>query len=408
MEIRLELTAHEQKILDIVNNHPEILDNPEKRIQIAELYGLSEKTLRNRIAELKKRGAISTGKVDVPDINQGTVLDLDIFSLWAILRLKKIFIIKRTSAISVLFLVYSLIATPFYESKISLYPAGTLAETGSAFNNSLQGIAESFGLGGISSGQTFNIPDIINSQRLKKAVVMNQWENEKFSEQKTLIKYWELDKIKWYSIKPIVIKMIPFFSDDSDPEKSQLFKGMEQLGDLITVEESGTGLIKVSVLMEEPQLAADIANYISDFVKDFVSYEQGKEAKRNLEFIKNQLINSKDDLEYSEKELTHFKEKFSYTNPSLDEMRGRLERNIESNLQVYITLRQQYELAKIEEARDLLMVTILDEAEAPVLKKKPQRKLIVIGGIITGFFLSTLWAFFTSVITLTKKNKHVF
>ncbi len=404
----MELTSHEQKILGIVNNHPEILDNPEKRTQIAELYGLSEKTLRNRIAELKKRGAINTGKVDAPNINQGTVLDLDIFSLWAILRSKKIFIIKRTSAISVLFLAYSLIATPFYESKISLYPAGTLAETGSAFNNSLQGIAESFGLGGISSGQTFNIPDIINSQRLKKAVVMNQWENEKFSEQTTLTKYWELDKIKWYSIKPIVIKMIPFFSDDSDPEKSQLFKGMEQLGDLITVEESGTGLIEVSVLMEEPQLAADIANYISDFVKDFVSYEQGKEAKRNLEFIKNQLINSKDDLEYSEKELTQFKEKFSYTNPSLDEMRGRLERNIESNLQVYITLRQQYELAKIEEARDLLMVTILDEAEAPVLKKKPQRKLIVIGGIITGFFLSTLWAFFTSVITLTKKNKHVF
>jgi len=400
----MELTSHEQKILDIVNNHPEILDNPEKRTQIAELYGLTEKTLRNRIAELKKRGVISTEKLDVPNINQGTVLDLDIFSLWAILRLKKIFIIKRTSAISALFLLYSIIATPFYESKISLYPAGSLAESGSAFNNSIQGIAESFGLGGISSGQTFNIPDIINSQRLKKSVVMNQWKNEKFSEQTTLIKYWELDKIKWYSIKPIVIKMIPFYSDDSDPEKSQLFKGMEQLSDLITVEESGTGLIKVSVLMEEPQLAADIANYISDFVKDFVSYEQGKEAKRNLEFIKNQLINSKDDLEYSEKELTQFKEKFSYTNPSLDEMRGRLERNIESNLQVYITLRQQYELAKIEEARELLMVTILDEAEAPVMKKKPQRRLIVIGGIITGFFLSTLWAFFISVISLAEKK----
>jgi LPS O-antigen subunit length determinant protein (WzzB/FepE family) len=50
----------------------------------------------------------------------------------------------------------------------------------------------------------------------------------------------------------------------------------------------------------------------------------------------------------------------------------------------------------------------LDEAEAPVLKKKPQRKIIVISGIITGLFLSTLWAFFTSVITLAEKNKHVF
>ena len=32
----MELTSHEQKILGIVNNHPEILDNPEKRTQIAE------------------------------------------------------------------------------------------------------------------------------------------------------------------------------------------------------------------------------------------------------------------------------------------------------------------------------------------------------------------------------------
>ena len=55
----MELTSHEQKILDIVNNHPEVLNNPVKRTQIAELYGLSEKTLRNRIAELNKRGVLT-------------------------------------------------------------------------------------------------------------------------------------------------------------------------------------------------------------------------------------------------------------------------------------------------------------------------------------------------------------
>ena len=54
----MELTQHQQKILDIVNSHPDILNNPDKRASIAELYGLSEKTLRNRIAELKKYGLI--------------------------------------------------------------------------------------------------------------------------------------------------------------------------------------------------------------------------------------------------------------------------------------------------------------------------------------------------------------
>jgi len=283
-----------------------------------------------------------------------------------------------------------------------------LAEAGSVFNDNLQGIAETFGLGGMGGNQTFNIPDIIYSRKLKKSIVLNKWDNQLFQEKVNLIKYWELDQIKWYSIKPIVIKMIPFLASEGDKEKKQLFAGIEQLAKLILVNETGSGLIEVSVLMEEPQLAADIANYISDFVKDFVSFEQGKEAKRNLKFIHNQLTSSKEDLENSEQELTQFKEKFSYTNPSLDEMRGRLARNIESNLQVYITLRQQYELAKIEEARDHLLVTVLDEAEASVLKKKPQRKIIVIGGIITGVLLSTIWAFFSSVISLTKKNKHVF
>ncbi len=398
----MELTSHEQKILDIVSNHPEILDNPKKRTQIAELYGLSEKTLRNRIAELKKRGVINAEKPPSQILTRGTHLDLDIYSLWVIMRLKKGFLLKWTFLISSLFLVYSLVATPLYESKISLYPAGTLANAGSAFNNNLQGIAESFGLGGINSGQTFNIPDIINSQRLKKAIVLNNWENGKFPEKATLIKYWELDVVKWYAIKPHLIKIIPFISRVNNPEKSQLFMGMEQLGKLITVDETSTGLIEVSVLMEEPILAANIANYISDFVKEFVSHEQGKEAKKNLNFIQDLLIKSKNDLEKSEQELTQFKEKFTYSNPSLEEIRGRLERNIESNLQVYITLRQQYELAKIEEAREHLMVTVLDEAEAPVLKKKPQRKLIVIGGIITGFFLSIIWTFFSSMIDLNK------
>ena len=55
----MELTQHEQKILDIVNNHPEILDDPSQRESIARQYGLTEKTLRSRIAEFKKYGVIN-------------------------------------------------------------------------------------------------------------------------------------------------------------------------------------------------------------------------------------------------------------------------------------------------------------------------------------------------------------
>ena len=56
----IDLTPHEQKILDLVKKTPDVIDNPEKRKFIAEQNGLSEKTLRNRIADLRKYGVLTS------------------------------------------------------------------------------------------------------------------------------------------------------------------------------------------------------------------------------------------------------------------------------------------------------------------------------------------------------------
>ena len=47
----MKLTPHEQKILKIISKHPEIVSNPKERAKIAKANNLTEKTLRNRIAE---------------------------------------------------------------------------------------------------------------------------------------------------------------------------------------------------------------------------------------------------------------------------------------------------------------------------------------------------------------------
>ena len=54
----MKLTPHEQKILNIVQDNPNIITDPVERELIAKKHGLTEKTLRNRMAELKKRGLI--------------------------------------------------------------------------------------------------------------------------------------------------------------------------------------------------------------------------------------------------------------------------------------------------------------------------------------------------------------
>jgi uncharacterized protein involved in exopolysaccharide biosynthesis len=401
----LKLSLHEQKVLDIISNHPEVLDNPKDRTRIAKIYNLTEKTLRNRIAELKKRGLINNNESQLDNLDS-TMLDLNIQSLFKLLLKRKIFIIKWTSFITMTFVIYSLIATPFFESKITLYPAGNLVESGNMIGN-LQGLAESFGLGNNGNNQTFNIPDIVNSRRLKKSIILNKWNSNSFKSKVNLIEFWEIDKPKFFNPKKWIKDALPFPKTTHDTLGAQIFDALERLNKSILIEEKVTGLIEVSVVMEEPSIASDIANYIAEFVKNFVAAEQKKEASRNKEFIYEQLIKSKIDLEKSEEGLTSFREKNPFSRiPSLEEHRGRLERNIESNQQVYITLRQQYEIAKIDEARDYLLVTILDKAEPAIFKSRPKRTLITIAGFITGLFLSFFSAFFISIIRLNTPSNY--
>ena len=73
---------------------------------------------------------------------------------------------------------------------------------------------------------------------------------------------------------------------------------------------------------------------------------------------------------------------------------GRLIREIEENQAVYITLRQQYEIAKIEAEEDKLFINILDEGDVAVRKSKPKRSLIVLSSISLGIMFSLLIVFY--------------
>ena len=394
----MQLTSHEQKILDIVNNHPEILGNPEKRTQIAELYGLSEKTLRNRIAELKKYGFIGSNSKVIKSDRKHLITENDEINLAAILdiiKLEKIFILKLTLFFTMIGLIYSLLATLYFRSTISMYPAGELSQSGGVLGE-FQGLAKTFGMGSLGPAPTYNIPDIINSRRLKKDIVQKIWKTQNFPEGSNLVTFWELDKPKFFSPRKWISKFLPKGNFIADSNAKLIHEAILDLDDLITVREEISGLITVSIMMQDPTLAANIANYIANYVKDFISYEQHREAQRNRKFVEDQKSDAKIQLEWSEEQLTSFRKKHPIPRdtPELQMQRSRLESGIEENRAVYITIRQQYEIAKIEEAKEKLLINILDIAEPAIKKDKPKRTLIVLLSLFGGFMISIPIALF--------------
>lgn len=67
---------------------------------------------------------------------------------------------------------------------------------------------------------------------------------------------------------------------------------------------------------------------------------------------------------------------------------GDLYRNVRIQEAVYESLTKQYEMAKVEEARDIPSVRVLDEAEVPETKSGPKRALIVLLGFLLGAFMA--------------------
>ncbi len=69
-------------------------------------------------------------------------------------------------------------------------------------------------------------------------------------------------------------------------------------------------------------------------------------------------------------------------------------RDLKYNESLYELLTKQYELAKIDEARDAALIQVLDKALPPEKKVKPNRRVMIATAAFTSLFFSILGAFF--------------
>jgi tyrosine-protein kinase Etk/Wzc len=60
---------------------------------------------------------------------------------------------------------------------------------------------------------------------------------------------------------------------------------------------------------------------------------------------------------------------------------------------IFDLLARQYEIAKVDEARQGATVQVVDKAIVPDRRSSPRRTLIVLGAAVLGLFLGVVWAF---------------
>ena len=67
-------------------------------------------------------------------------------------------------------------------------------------------------------------------------------------------------------------------------------------------------------------------------------------------------------------------------------------------------LTQQYEQARLDEAKEPVVFQVVDIATPPAIKSAPKRALIVIISTLAGFFLSILWVFLKNALSNAETN----
>ena len=82
----------------------------------------------------------------------------------------------------------------------------------------------------------------------------------------------------------------------------------------------------------------------------------------------------------------------------------RLLRDVRYYETIFELLAKQYEIAKIDEARDASIVQVLDKAVEPERKSKPSRALIVILTALVAGFLAVIWVFIKEAGERARQN----
>jgi uncharacterized protein involved in exopolysaccharide biosynthesis len=144
-----------------------------------------------------------------------------------------------------------------------------------------------------------------------------------------------------------------------------------------------TDVVRLTLLAPDRELAAKLANDLASRLNERLVHDATEHARGQKAFIEERLQEVRGDLERAEVALRDFREanRAIQDSPALRLQEGRLLRDVHQNEQVHATLATQYELARIEEVKNLPVIDVLDEATPPQRRARPRRAFRFAAGL---------------------------
>lgn len=168
-----------------------------------------------------------------------------------------------------------------------------------------------------------------------------------------------------------------------------------------------TQLLKISIATSDRSLSAEIVQTLVENMDRFLQSNRRTNAGEQKRFIESRLKEVSGELRQAEEKLKTFREKNRIsTSPELQLEMQRLIRTIEIANTLYVELRKQYEITRIEEVKDIPIINVMDKPVPQIQREYPRRKMVIlitvvvlcIGYIAVLLFHRLYWRSVVSVI----------
>ena len=268
-----------------------------------------------------------------------------------------------TAGGTALLLVLSFVLPPSYVATVSLLEAPR--QNGNSTLDQLGLSAQMLGLkngGGTTNALTY--PDILRSRRLLGGLLASSFPTQRGGRVR-----------------------LDGYLDRGKPSPQHDETALKELGTRLDIAlDRRTNMLRLGVKDRDPVLAAAVANSAAASLQEIVMHALMTQAGANRRFVEERLGTARVELTNSESALEAFRDANRHVDdsPRLLLVQARLMREVRTREEVLIALTREYEMARVDENRDVPVINVLDPAQPPAFRSAPRRGPMTAGGLLLG------------------------
>lgn len=354
--------------------------------------------------------------------------EIDLIALAKNIWESRKFIIKTVIVFAIIGVIVALVSPPQYTASTKMVPQ--VSSSSPRMSGGLSSLASMAGINlNMNQASTELLPQtypqILQSVPFQLKLMESKFDFSDIEQPVSLFGYYSehsqpgvLSTIKKYTLglPGVISKAIKGEEEEPSTAKTKsgntikLTKEQESVRKIISNNISleindKDGFIQLSASFHEAELSAQVAQKAEELLQQYITDFRVEKAAEQLEFIEERYQEKKKEFQAAQAALAAFRDRNkNVTSAMALTEQERLQNEYQLAFEVYSSLAQQLEQARIKVKEDTPVFSVIQPVTVPQERTKPKRKIILIIWVFLGGVVAVGWVFARQYLESAKEH----